>query len=106
MLIKNGLRIWIYSGDIDANVPTLGTLKWINSLKDAEGIPVVEPWREWWVPGLHTHEDQMGGMVWKLRDMTFVSVKGAGHMVPSDKPKEAQVLFESFLNGVDLPYKS
>ena len=93
LYIKNGLRIWIYSGDIDGNVPTLGTLKWITLLKDIEGIPVVEPWREWWVPGLHKHEDQMAGMVWKLRDMTFVSVKGAGHMVPSDKPKEAQVLF-------------
>jgi carboxypeptidase C (cathepsin A) len=56
-------------------------------MKDVEGIPVEEPWREWWVPGIHKHEDQMAGMVWKLRGLTFLSVKGAGHMVPSDKPK-------------------
>jgi carboxypeptidase C (cathepsin A) len=56
-------------------------------MKDVEGIPVMEPWREWWVPGMHKHEDQMAGMVWKLRGFSFVSVKGAGHMVPRDKPK-------------------
>jgi carboxypeptidase C (cathepsin A) len=48
----------------------------------------------------------MGGMVWKLRGLTFVSVKGAGHMVPSDKPREAQVMFESFLFNRDLPEKT
>jgi len=48
----------------------------------------------------------MAGMVWKLRGMSFVSVKGAGHMVPKDKPKEAQVMFESFISGNDLPEKS
>ena len=92
-LIKSGIRIWIYSGDIDANVPITGTLRWITLMKDVEGIPVEEPWREWWVPGIHKHEDQMAGMVWKMRGFTFVSVKGAGHMVPTDRPKEAQVMF-------------
>ena len=106
ILIKAGLRVWIYSGDIDANVPITGTLRWIQLMKDVNGLPVVEPWREWWAPGLHKHEDQMAGMVWKLRGFTFVSVKGAGHMVPSDKPKEAQILLESFINNADLPYNS
>jgi serine carboxypeptidase-like clade II len=65
---------------------------------------VEEQWREWWVPGLHKHEDQVGGMVWKLRGFTFASVKGAGHMVPHDKRKEAYTLLTSFLAGTDLPY--
>ena len=29
----------------------------------------------------------MGGNVWTLKGLTFVQVKGAGHMVPADKPK-------------------
>ena len=66
---------------------------------------MLEPWREWWVPGLHKDEDQMGGNVWKLRGLTFIQVKGAGHMVPADKPKEAQVMLEAFVSGRDLPWK-
>ena len=26
-LIKAGIRIWVYSGDVDANVPIVGTLR-------------------------------------------------------------------------------
>ena len=44
-LIKSGIRIWIYSGDIDANVPTVGTLRWLTLMKDLEGLYVLEPWR-------------------------------------------------------------
>ena len=105
-LIKSGIRIWIYSGDVDANVPIVGTLRWLHLFKDLQGLFVLEPWREWWVPGLHKHEDQMGGNVWKLKGLTFVQVRGAGHMVPADKPLSAQVLFESFISGADLPYKT
>lgn len=104
-LIKSGIRIWIYSGDVDANVPIVGTLRWLTLMKDLQGLYVLEPWREWWVPGLHKDEDQMGGNVWKLRGLTFIQVKGAGHMVPADKPKEAQVMLEAFVSGRDLPWK-
>jgi hypothetical protein len=38
----------------------------------------MEPWREWWVNKLHKYEDFVGGMIWKLKNMTIVSVKGAG----------------------------
>lgn len=44
-------------------------------------------------------------MVWKLTNLTFASVKGAGHLVPKDKPKEAETLLNSFMDGVNLPYK-
>lgn len=104
-LLKSGLRVWVYSGDVDADVPITGTLSWIRRLKEEVGLPVVHPWREWWVHGVHKHEDQVGGMVWGLRNMTFVSVRGAGHMVPRDKRKAAQVMFESFIAGQHLPYK-
>ena len=66
-------------------------------------MTIEEQWREWWVPGLHKHDDQVAGMTWRLSGFTFASVKNAGHMVPLDKPKEAYVLLESFLNGVPLP---
>lgn len=106
ILMQAGLRIWVFSGDVDADVPITGTLRWIERFKEDHGIPVYEPWREWWVKGLHTHEDQVAGMVWQLRNFTFATVKGAGHMVPKDKPKEAYTLITSFLSGTPLPEKS
>jgi len=27
-------------------------------------MPVKRVWREWWVPGLHKGEDQVGGFIW------------------------------------------
>lgn len=54
---------------------------------------------------MHKHEDQVGGMTWELKNLTFVSVKGAGHMVPRDKRAEAYVMFDTFINGGSLPDK-
>ena len=88
-LIKEKLRVWVYSGDVDADVPITGTLAWMEMFRQEQELPVLEPWREWWTKGLHKHEDQVGGMYWELKGLSFVSVKGAGHMVPKDKPKEA-----------------
>ena len=68
-------------------------------------MPIEEPWREWWIKGLHKHEDQVGGMVWSLRGLTFVSIKGAGHMAHMDQRSASLTLIDSFLKGDKLPYK-
>jgi len=46
-LISRGLRIWIYSGDTDASVPTVGTRKWIKELN----LGVKRDYRQWNLPG-------------------------------------------------------
>ena len=102
-LIREGLRIWIAEGDVDNSVPITGTMTWVTRMRGEFGIPILQQWREWWAPGLHKHEDQVGGMVWKLKGFTFASVKGAGHMMPKDKPKAAYVMLDCFLNNKDLP---
>jgi hypothetical protein len=50
-------------------------------------MPVKKIWRDWWVPGKHAGEDQVGGFIWELRDLTFVSVKGAGYRTGFDQPQ-------------------
>jgi len=64
IMMKEGLRLWVYSGDVDADVPITGTLAWLDLYREEHGLPIIEPWREWWVQGAHKHEDQVGGMVW------------------------------------------
>jgi len=49
-LIQKGYRIWIYSGDTDAAVPTTGTLFWTNLLADEYALATIEPWRAWYQP--------------------------------------------------------
>jgi serine carboxypeptidase-like clade II len=97
--MKEKLRIWVYSGDLDADVPVTGTLTWLQRLREDYSIPIEEPWREWWVQGKHKHEDQVGGMSWSLRGLTYATVKGGGHMAPLDQPAAGAVLVNSFLSG-------
>jgi carboxypeptidase C (cathepsin A) len=88
-----GLKIWIYSGDIDGVVPTTGTRYWLKELD----LPIEVPWYPW------NHSTQVGGWTQVYRGLTFVTVRNAGHMVPADKPGQGLAVFRSFLAGNPLP---
>ncbi|XP_010505106.1 PREDICTED: serine carboxypeptidase-like 33 [Camelina sativa] len=93
-LIKAGLKIWVYSGDADGRVPVIGSRYCVEAL----GLPVKSDWRSWF------HNHQVGGRITEYEGgLTFVTVRGAGHLVPLNKPEEALALFRSFLNGQELP---
>ena len=90
------LNILVYSGDDDGVCGTVGTQKWIYNL----GYPIKSLWKTWEVDG------QMAGYVTKFNTpfsdesrLTFVTVHFAGHEVPTYKPKEAFILFQSYLNN-------
>ncbi len=44
-MLKEGIRIWVYSGDVDADVPITGTLQWINRFREEHGLTIQDPWR-------------------------------------------------------------
>jgi serine carboxypeptidase-like clade 2 len=85
-LIKSGLRIWKFSGDTDAVVPITGTLFWINKLQNEFSLRTLVPWRVWYKDDDGYYNRKNAGMYWRLNGLTFVSVRGAGHMVPTDQP--------------------
>lgn len=46
---------------------------------------------------------QVGGRFVEYQGMTMVTVRGAGHLVPLNKPQEALVLINAFLMGQRMP---
>ncbi|KAF3456405.1 hypothetical protein FNV43_RR01055 [Rhamnella rubrinervis] len=92
-LKEGGLKIWIYSGDADGRVPVTGSRYWVKAL----GLPLKSTWRSWY------HNHQVGGRLEEYEGITLVAVRGAGHLVPLNKPSEALSLIHSFLTGLHLP---
>ncbi|KAF7028605.1 hypothetical protein CFC21_040496 [Triticum aestivum] len=94
-LVNNGLRVWLYSGDMDDVCPITATRY---SVKDLN-LTITNPWRPWYTP-----DSEVGGYAQQYKGgFTFASVRGAGHMVPSFQPKRSLVLFYSFMKGVLPP---
>ena len=90
------MRILVYSGDDDSVCGTIGTQRWIYDL----GFPLVQDWTTWYLDG------QTAGYISKFKTpfsqesrFSFMTVHGAGHEVPTYKPKEALDLFEKYLSN-------
>ncbi|KAK6270934.1 hypothetical protein POUND7_008032 [Theobroma cacao] len=92
-LIAAGFRIWVYSGDTDAVVPVTATRYSIDALK----LPTVTNWYPWYDNG------KVGGWSQAYKGLTFVTVTGAGHEVPLHRPRQAFILFRSFLENKPMP---
>ncbi|KAJ4745211.1 Carboxypeptidase [Rhynchospora pubera] len=92
-LITKGLRVMLYSGDIDSVVPFTTTKKSVKAMQ----LPVKKPWRPWNCDG------QVGGFVEEYENLTLATVRGAGHQVPSNQPMRAYYMFSNFLQGKPLP---
>ncbi|KAF5749504.1 hypothetical protein HS088_TW04G01473 [Tripterygium wilfordii] len=92
-LIAAGLRIWLFSGDTDSIVPVTATRFSLSHLN----LPVKTKWYPWY------SGTQVGGWTEVYKGLTFATVRGAGHEVPLFRPKEAFILFKSFLAGKELP---
>ncbi|KAK1680719.1 hypothetical protein QYE76_041567 [Lolium multiflorum] len=94
-LIESKLPVWIFSGDFDSVCPLPGTRYTIQDL----ALPVTTSWRPW------TAKEEVGGYVQQYAGgFTFLSVRGAGHMVPSFQPERALIMLSFFLQGVLPPY--
>ncbi|KAH9608507.1 hypothetical protein KSS87_016490 [Heliosperma pusillum] len=92
-LIAKGLRIWIFSGDIDGRIPVTSTRYTLRKL----GLQTVEEWKAWYT------SSQVGGWTIEYKGLTFVTVRGAGHQVATTKPRQALQLVKHFLSGKHLP---
>ncbi|XP_074360807.1 serine carboxypeptidase 1-like [Apium graveolens] len=91
-LMNSGISVWLYSGDTDGVVSVTTTRYAIDYLQTT----VKTQWYPW-----YTQAD-VGGYAVGYENLTFVTVRGSGHFVPSYQPSRALALFSSFLAG-ELP---
>ncbi|KAG0588589.1 hypothetical protein KC19_2G254600 [Ceratodon purpureus] len=92
-LLTKGIRIWVYSGDTDGVVPTTSTRYWLAKLN----LSIETVWYPW------NHSSQVGGWSQTYTNLTFATVRDAGHEVPQYQPGRALKLFKHFLKGQSLP---
>uniref|UniRef100_A0A8C9ELD9 Carboxypeptidase n=1 Tax=Pavo cristatus TaxID=9049 RepID=A0A8C9ELD9_PAVCR len=86
-------RILVYNGDVDMACNFLGDEWFVDSL--CQKVQVARrPW-------LYTEggENQIGGFVKEFTNIAFLTVKGAGHMVPTDQPLAAFTMFSRFIKN-------
>ncbi|KAG6487851.1 hypothetical protein ZIOFF_056587 [Zingiber officinale] len=82
------------SGDIDGVVPVTSTRYSLKKLK----LKVKTSWRAWML------NCEVGGYtVMYDHNLTFATVRGAGHEVPSYQPARALEMIKNFLKGLHLP---
>ncbi|XP_022149961.1 serine carboxypeptidase 1-like isoform X2 [Momordica charantia] len=92
-LTSQGYRALIYSGDHDMCVPYTGSQAWTSSL----GYKIVDEWRPW------LSNAQVAGYLQGYEyNLTFITIKGAGHTVPEYKPKEAFDFYSRWLEGTPI----
>jgi carboxypeptidase C (cathepsin A) len=97
--ILGRIKVLIYNGQNDVVVNTPGVLLYLNSL-NWYGI---KQWKQTPKTMWTIHEDVQGwakvsGNLW------FVLVNGAGHMVPTNKPKAAYNMLAHFISN-DIDWK-
>ena len=99
---SNKLKIMVYSGDDDSVCATLGTQQWMWSMDMTPKVN--EYWSTWmFQEGDEQNGDddkQTGGFITKFQEgMSFVTVHGAGHMVPQTRPAQSLQLMALFISS-------
>lgn len=93
-VLESKRRVLVYSGDQDFICNYLGGLEWANTTKWASQSEFqAAPFKDWLVGGVKS------GRVKAYGDLTFLSVDGAGHMVPRDQPQNAMVMLSQFMDN-------
>eukprot|EP00548_Thalassiothrix_antarctica_P005196 CAMPEP_0194141190 /NCGR_PEP_ID=MMETSP0152-20130528/10651_1 /TAXON_ID=1049557 /ORGANISM="Thalassiothrix antarctica, Strain L6-D1" /LENGTH=558 /DNA_ID=CAMNT_0038839739 /DNA_START=42 /DNA_END=1715 /DNA_ORIENTATION=- len=97
-IIRNHkLRVLIYNGDTDPAITSFAAQNWTSHMDFVE----TQSWRPWTVDGCQ----RMGGYVTRYEKNTFdfLTIRGAGHMVPTYKPAATYTFLQSWIQNVDYP---
>ncbi|KAJ1076982.1 hypothetical protein K5549_019051, partial [Capra hircus] len=93
LLSAQKYRILLYNGDVDMACNFMGDEWFVDSLNQK-----MEVQRRPWLVDYGESGEQIAGFVKEFSHIAFLTIKGAGHMVPTDKPQAALTMFSRFLN--------
>lgn len=93
-LLDDGLRVLIYAGQADYICNWFGNREWINLLEWNGKSEFNKAGQHDWII-----MNKSVGTIQQYQNLTFISIKDAGHMVPMDQPEVAQYLLNNFLNN-------
>lgn len=94
--LETDLAVLVYNGDVDPAITSFATQNWTSHL----GLRTSEDWRPWTVDSCR----RMGGYVTRYEgQLDFLTIRGAGHMVPTYKPTATFTFLEAWLNKKDYP---
>uniref|UniRef100_A0A8C7GVL0 Carboxypeptidase n=1 Tax=Oncorhynchus kisutch TaxID=8019 RepID=A0A8C7GVL0_ONCKI len=88
-LLSLGVRVLVYNGDTDMACNFLGD-KWFVEQLNQKTTTKYQSW---------ISDDQIAGFYEQYGNLTLLTVKGAGHMVPQWAPGPALDMFQSFLSN-------
>jgi carboxypeptidase C (cathepsin A) len=91
----NKHQILIYSGDTDGCVPYVGTEAWTRGLE----FTVTNDWHQWFSKPDEVHGFHKAGYAVTFDKFQFVTINGAGHMVPQFQPNFSLTMFKKFLKN-------
>lgn len=90
-IMGQGLRILIYSGDLDACVPRFGS----EYALAAMNLKVIKARQGWWMPDTQL----VAGQKVVYEGLTYATVRGAGHEVSYSHPDKLYALMKDFINN-------
>jgi len=97
-LVKNGIKVLIYSGDSDFAVPYTDSEYWTSVQM---GLTPTREWQPWYYTD--NEGQQVAGFVTDYPGgFSFATIRGSGHMVPQYAPQPAFVFFQKTLQGLPL----
>nr|GLL49797.1 serine carboxypeptidase-like 45 [Ipomoea trifida] len=105
-LLKKDIPVLIYSGDQDLRIPVTHTRKLANVLARSLKLTTLEMNGPWYdgnqIGGWSQTFGKLGGCK-QVGNLTFATVRGGAHFVPSSSPSQALTLFKAFLKRSPPP---
>jgi carboxypeptidase C (cathepsin A) len=94
--INGKLKVLVYNGDTDPAITSFAAQNWTSHL----GFKELEHWRPWTIDSCK----RMGGYVTRYEgSFDFLTIRGSGHMVPTEKPAATFAFIQAWMKGAEYP---